>query len=47
LQSPPPSQASRATSGESDEINGCIQKRTGETREAVEKTVNEFFADRR
>jgi uncharacterized protein YjbJ (UPF0337 family) len=31
--------------GRSDEIIGRIQKRTGETREAVEKAVKEFFAD--
>jgi uncharacterized protein YjbJ (UPF0337 family) len=31
--------------GKQDELIGRIQKRTGETREAVEKTVKELFAD--
>jgi uncharacterized protein YjbJ (UPF0337 family) len=31
--------------GRSDEIIGHIQKRTGETREAVENAVKEIFAD--
>jgi uncharacterized protein YjbJ (UPF0337 family) len=30
--------------GKSDELIGRIQKRTGETREAVEKAIEEFFA---
>ena len=30
------------TKGKSDELFGRIQKRTGETREAVEKAVKEF-----
>ncbi|HEX3857531.1 MAG TPA: CsbD family protein [Verrucomicrobiae bacterium] len=30
--------------GKQDELIGRIQKRTGETREAVEKTVKELFA---
>jgi uncharacterized protein YjbJ (UPF0337 family) len=30
------------TEGRQDELIGRIQKRTGETREAVEKTVKEF-----
>ena len=31
--------------GKQEEIIGRIQKRTGETREAVEKAVKELFAD--
>ena len=31
--------------GKSDELIGRIQKRTGETREAVEKAVNAAHAD--
>ena len=31
--------------GKGDELFGRIQKRTGETREAVEKAVKEFSAD--
>jgi uncharacterized protein YjbJ (UPF0337 family) len=30
--------------GKQEELIGWIQKRTGETRESVEKTVKEFFA---
>jgi len=30
--------------GKSDELLGRIQKRTGETREAVEKAINDTFA---
>jgi uncharacterized protein YjbJ (UPF0337 family) len=30
--------------GRQEELVGRIQKRTGETREAVEKTIKEFFA---
>lgn len=29
--------------GQQEELLGRIQKRTGETREAVEKTINEVF----
>ena len=31
--------------GKSDELLGRIQKRTGETREAIEKAVNETCSD--
>jgi uncharacterized protein YjbJ (UPF0337 family) len=31
--------------GRSDEVIGHIQKRTGETREMVEKAIKELFAD--
>ena len=30
--------------GKSDELLGQIQKRTGETREAIEKAINEAFS---
>ena len=30
--------------GKNDELLGRIQKRTGETREAVEKAINDAFA---
>jgi uncharacterized protein YjbJ (UPF0337 family) len=30
--------------GKNDELLGRIQKRTGETREAIEKAINEAFA---
>ncbi len=33
------------TEGKQDELIGRIQKRTGETREAVEKAVKQFRAD--
>ena len=33
------------TEGKADELFGRIQKRTGETREAVEKAVKESCAD--
>jgi uncharacterized protein YjbJ (UPF0337 family) len=33
------------TEGKQDELVGRIQKRTGETKEAVEKAINESFAD--
>ena len=32
------------TRGNQDELLGRIQKRTGETREAVEKAVKEFYS---
>ena len=31
--------------GQEDELIGHIQKRTGETKEAIEKAVNDCFAD--
>jgi len=31
--------------GQDDELLGCIQKRTGETREAVEKAIKELHSD--
>jgi uncharacterized protein YjbJ (UPF0337 family) len=31
--------------GKQDELVGRIQKRTGETKEAIEKAVNDCFAD--
>jgi uncharacterized protein YjbJ (UPF0337 family) len=31
--------------GKQDELIGRIQKRTGETKEAVEKALNDCFAD--
>jgi uncharacterized protein YjbJ (UPF0337 family) len=33
--------------GKEDELVGRIQKRTGQTKEAVERAVNESFADDR
>ena len=33
------------TEGKQDELVGRIQKRTGETKEAIEKAINESFAD--
>jgi len=35
----------RYVDGKQDELIGRIQKRTGETREAVEKAINECTAD--
>jgi uncharacterized protein YjbJ (UPF0337 family) len=35
----------RFTDGKQDELVGRIQKRTGETKEAIEKAVNDCFAD--
>ena len=32
------------TEGQQDELLGRIQKRTGETREAIEKALNEVFS---
>jgi uncharacterized protein YjbJ (UPF0337 family) len=32
------------TEGRQDELLGRIQKRTGETREAIEKALNEVFS---
>jgi uncharacterized protein YjbJ (UPF0337 family) len=31
--------------GQQDELLGRMQKRTGETREAIEKTINDFGSD--
>ena len=36
----------RFTEGKTDELVGRIQKRTGETREAVEKAVKESWSNR-
>ena len=35
----------RFSDGKQDELVGRIQKRTGETKEAIEKAVNDCFAD--
>lgn len=35
----------RFSEGKRDELIGRIQKRTGETKEAIEKAVNQCFAD--
>ena len=37
----------RYDEGKRDELVGRIQKRTGETKEAIEKAVNDSFADER
>jgi uncharacterized protein YjbJ (UPF0337 family) len=36
----------RFAGGKQDELIGRIQKRTGETKEAIEKAVNNCFADK-
>ena len=35
----------RFDNGKQDELIGRIQKRTGETKEAIEKAVNDCYAD--